>query len=265
MNDAGVNALIRHQYSKLLYRYRWLLLFCAVLAPVLLSLGFWQLERASIKAEILSREGQQVEVRDLALAVSIQEERALRQLVGQSLSLRGHYVRERDLLLDNRTRHGKVGYEVVSLFQPVNPDIPAIWVNRGWVVAPDLRTQLPLVVSPRELVTIETLIFKPLPAAFSQEADLEEGWPKRLQWLDLSKLARLFSQAVHEGWLVRLRDHYQAGAFDTDWPPIVNISPEKHRAYALQWFGLAGVLVLGTCIVLVVDRPGRLTEGVQNE
>ncbi|MFM7783845.1 MAG: SURF1 family protein, partial [Gammaproteobacteria bacterium] len=35
----------------------------------------------------------------------------------------------------------------------------------------------------------------------------------------------------------------QAGFSEAEWPRV-NISPEKHRAYAAQWFGMALALLL---------------------
>ena len=104
-------------------------LLCLLTFPVLMALGFWQLDRAEQKR---AREAALDAVRtqppatlpgtDLA---AIEEQRRL--------LLQGHYLTGRNWLLDNRQRDGQVGYEVITPFELSDGRI--LLVNRGWVAA----------------------------------------------------------------------------------------------------------------------------------
>ena len=88
-------------------RFKWMLLAMALLLwPVLVSLGFWQLDRAEQKSELLeSWEVRAQQTQSLASSDLVRF---------SSVESQGEFDRERWLLLDNRTREGKVGYEVVA-------------------------------------------------------------------------------------------------------------------------------------------------------
>jgi cytochrome oxidase assembly protein ShyY1 len=59
-------------------------------------------------------------------------------------------------------------------------------------------------------------------------------------------------------WELRLAPD-QPGGFRRDWP-VVNVSPEKHRGYALQWFTMAAALLL-----LFVFRSSNLLSLVRGQ
>ena len=44
--------------------------------------------------------------------------------------------------------------------------------------------------------------------------------------------------------LMLLLDPDDAHGFVRDWQAVYGVTPDKHRAYALQWFTLAAVLLL---------------------
>jgi cytochrome oxidase assembly protein ShyY1 len=71
---------------------------------------------------------------------------------------------------------------------------------------------------------------------------LEAGWPKRIQAIEMDKLRPAVKEVAGASlfpYSVRI-DSGQPAALTVDWQ-IINVSPEKHTAYAVQWFtmGLA--------------------------
>jgi cytochrome oxidase assembly protein ShyY1 len=78
-----------------------------------------------------------------------------------------------------------------------------------------------------------------------EEQQLEGDWPKRIQAVEMDKLAPLIV-ALQGGnvfpYPIRI-DADARGALVTDWQ-IVNMSPVKHQAYAVQWFAMAAVLLM---------------------
>ena len=56
------------------------------------------------------------------------------------------------------------------------------------------------------------------------------------------RVQRLLDSETYRLLQLRLAADQPAG-FRRDWP-VVNVSPAKHRGYALQWFTMAAVLLL---------------------
>ena len=74
---------------------------------------------------------------------------------------------------------------------------------------------------------------------------LGEAWPKVIQAVEMDKLrsavAGQHSTTVFP-YPVRIAAGEQ-GALTVNWQ-VVNMSPQKHQGYAVQWFAMAAVLVV---------------------
>jgi surfeit locus 1 family protein len=212
------------------------MLFSGLFLPLLLGLGVWQLQRAEFKQQQQVQWDQQT------------SELAWPQLVEQGLDagrpvlLNGSYG-DTTWLLDNRTRDGMAGYEVLTVFYPLQG--PALVVNRGWVIAPRTREQLPEIPATQERVEISGRL-----ADFPQPPVLAavqpgSGWPRRVQSLPpevaqdvVPELPRL---------ILRLADQNQPGALRADWAPD-RMAVATHYGYATQWFALALMLTILTVV-----------------
>ena len=89
------------------------------------------------------------------------------------------------------------------------------------------------------------------------EVASDRAWPRLIQAADVAALADMLGEAVYP-FIVRLEPD-SAGALLADWP-LVNTRPEKHTAYAVQWFAMASVLLL-----LFVWRSSNLGELLKRE
>ena len=222
--------------------------FALFMTPVLLSLGIWQLQRAEEKQQLIDKQlqgktEQLSEINDVSLS-GIGDDWSYRML-----RVSGHYSLNGYLLLDNRTRDGVVGYEVINLFQ--TDDGKLLLVNRGWVKAPPYRDELPIVTSglveTLVSVTIKGSIYFHSSRVFTlSEERVPQGWPKRIQKLDINALSNELGEEIYP-FTVRLSDDNQPGALQTGWK-ISQMSPDKHVGYAVQWFSLALVLVVMTAL-----------------
>jgi cytochrome oxidase assembly protein ShyY1 len=119
--------------------------WAAVGALLLAALGFaalgrWQIERAEFNRAIATLFTDAAALPPLEQPVSEAEPFRYRPM-----RLRGHYVPESQVLLDNMTSHGVAGYQVLTPFRIVDHIDGAnlVLVNRGWVPAPPDRTELP--------------------------------------------------------------------------------------------------------------------------
>lgn len=68
-----------------------------------------------------------------------------------------------------------------------------------------------------------------------------EGWPKRLLQVDLAAMEKSLGKPLLP-WVVQL-DETSPVAQTVYWP-VVNMSADKHIAYAVQWFLMAFALVI---------------------
>jgi len=214
---------------------RGLALLTAFLFPVLMILGCWQLMRADEKTDAL----QVLELRrgepPLPLASIVAD--SPEELDRRQVELYGHYLSDRDFLLDNRIHEGRVGFELISAFQDDGGTV--VLVNRGWL--PGLRTRDQLPVPPRfeQNLRLHGEIY--LARDRRRLPLLPAGtWPKLIQAVDTQAMGRLLGSRVYPH-VVRLREG-QPSALEADWP-AVNIQPERHVAYAVQWFMMGAALL----------------------
>lgn len=226
--------------GRLAFDFEWrITLFTLLLLPLLISLGFWQLQRAEEKA---------------ALALAFERQQAsppapLTSLVGapaaelayRPVVLRGRYIAGRDLLLDNRTRGGRYGNEVLSVFELENGSLAL--VNRGWLPADPARRVLPEVPAvPGESLTVTGSVYvAPGEPYLLADQPLAEAWPQRIQAVEMDKVAALLDEPLFP-YPVRVNAG-EPGALQADWQ-VINASPARHRGYAVQWFSMAAVLAL---------------------
>ncbi|WP_372761145.1 SURF1 family protein [Pseudoalteromonas sp.] len=230
-----------------------ILTICMVLLVVLVCvrLGFWQLERGEQKQQQLVAiaqlqthgvmSWQQVE----ALPSSWNKTGLLVQLTGQFLPK--HYW-----LLDNKIYNGQVGYDLLALFKPQQHSA-ALLVNLGWLKAPMSRNTLPQVTLPSGPYTLQAQIKENNLSGFSlADSTRQVDLAKRIQTIDLKQLSAQSQQPL-QGFMA-----YRQGTGDELGVPhyqAVVMSPQKHNAYALQWF-----LIALACIVVAVFASKKRTQ-----
>lgn len=210
-----------------------LMVFTGAFLPLLIALGIWQLNRAEEKQILLDQWQQE------AQNLNWPEQVASGLDNGRPVTVTGLYG-ERSWLLDNRTRDGMAGYEVLTAFYPLQG--PPVLVNRGWVAAPRTRNELPDVTPPDGVYSLTGRVGQyPEPPVLSGETAPTEGWPRRVQMLPgavaRSEIADLPAA------IIRLQGSEQPGAYRADWEPDL-MGPQTHYGYATQWFALAVVLTI---------------------
>ena len=221
-----------------------------LILPVLIGLGFWQLQRFDAKTRLVAyRAMQQAQVFDSLINIAALSSESINFT---KLNLEGYFLNPYIVFLDNRTYRGKVGYEVIMPFKTIDDHL--IWVNRGWVKADVDRNQLPLIEPIHDRVKIQGFIFIPnfdTPVLNSSEAikqnALMQDWPIRTQKIDPFKLndrlkiqlTKSDSDRIGEIFphIMRLNP-YSPNAFEIQWQQQ-EIPPERHLAYAVQWFAIA--------------------------
>lgn len=210
----------------------------------LVKLGFWQLERAEQKqalfADFAAAQEHPTDLNNLP-------EGSLPQRFSK-VSAEGVFDQDRYLLRDNQMHNGKVGYQVIAFLQ-VQSDDASLPVNLGWVPAPVLRSELPDVEIPAGRRQLEGYFYLPDDNAFTlqQQRFTDISWPLRIQQPEFRRLAEATGIPLRP-YMVLLSEQAEFG-FERQWEPQV-MSPQKHQAYALQWFSLAlacGIIFIIAC------------------
>jgi cytochrome oxidase assembly protein ShyY1 len=216
----------------------------AVLFPLLIGLGFWQLDRAEEKAAL----AEAFDARSRAEPAPLDEalwRNPPEQLAYLPVVATGRFVAGQHLLLDNRILDGRFGYEVVSQLELDNGS-GRVLVNRGWLPGDAARLQLPEIPEVDGPVELSGhLYIAPGKPYLLAEQRLDGAWPRRLQALEMDKLAPALSAELGQTvapYSLRI-DAGQPGALAVAWQ-VVNVSPAKHRGYAVQWFTMAVVLLI---------------------
>jgi cytochrome oxidase assembly protein ShyY1 len=213
-------------------------LFVLVLVPLMVNLGFWQLSRAGEKAalaEDFARKQAQVPAPLATVAGA-----SAAELAYLPVRVRGQYLEEY-FLLDNRMRERKYGNEVVAVFSVDGGGL--VLVNRGWVAADPARRSLPLVATPAGVQEITGHVYvAPGDPYLLGDQPLPAGWPKQVQAIEVDKMSAALPGDLLLPYPVRI-DSGQPGALAVNWQ-VINVAPEKHTGYAVQWFTMATVLAL---------------------
>lgn len=253
---------------------QWIVWIAAVGVSLLTAAaGVWQWRRAQAKQAMLDAHAQAEQQAPWGNAdwpcqadathVLPQERRAV---------LHGRWWTERTVYLDNRPMGGQVGFIVVTPLQlqaPMGACAGAVvLVERGWVPrdAAD-RRHVPALVPPGP-VTVEvggrvlahvSRVFalgqEGLPATRGRTGDTpplirqNAGGAFWTQWLGVRPLPGALreegaSEATAQPGVVLSRQ----------WDVAVSLSPDRHRAYAAQWFALSA-LAVGLTVWFQIIRP----------
>jgi cytochrome oxidase assembly protein ShyY1 len=221
-----------------------LALFTALLLPLLVSLGFWQLSRAEEKVLLAEQETRRAARAPAPLADLLGG--PVSGLAFLPVKVSGYFHPEILIYKDNQLRGGRYGVDVLGLFYDRAADH---WVllNRGWVPADPARQSLPEVAIPDGELTLDTRAYVPPGEPYVLEAERFDRmtWPLLVQDIGAPALRRALEETLDAPlFAVELRLlPGQPGGFRRDWP-IMNSSPAKHRGYALQWFTMAAALLL---------------------
>lgn len=203
-----------------------------LLAAGFAGLGQWQLGRGIEKQRMLL-DVESVMARKQALPLS-----AAGKPLGYDWSEgSGRFLDGPVLLLDNQRRGPTVGVRVLAAFQPT--DGAPLLVDLGWLALPGDR-RLPEVSVPTGPQSLSGLLTPPPSTGLALGPAYTES--TRATWL----LTRVDLPALSTGLrlslaprVLRLDPALPIGyARDLDVLPNT-LPPERHRGYAVQWFGLA--------------------------
>ncbi len=222
-------------------RYRpplWGTLALVVGIALFCTAGFWQLGRAEQKRELFVsfEQGGDTEIlRDPVMDDEVEK------YLYHRMTLTGRYASDRQILLDNMVHNGRPGYQVLT---PLRVGATAVLINRGWLPADADRNVMPDVPISDNMRTVTGRLYRLPRTGYTLDSSAphpDSAWPRRMLFPSAAQIAEQLEFPVHSYQL--LLDATEADGYTRDWRPAL-MPPEKHLAYAIQWFMMAGTIII---------------------
>lgn len=216
-----------------------------LLLPLLLRLGFWQLERAEEKQVLL----EQIETANSNVPLDLKAKLEVNDALNyRTVKLTGVYDKQHLVFHENQVHNQVPGYHVLVPMKISNSEFYVL-VNLGWVAMTGSREKLPEVEIPGEMQAIngKLKLISDKTFTLGNTSQSNQGWPALVQWLNIDDIRQKSQLNLHP--FIVLLDEKQSHGFVRKWVPVVML-PEKSISYAVQWFSLATALLL---IYIVVN------------
>lgn len=220
-------------------RIKWILITAsACLATgVTASLGLWQLSRAAEKQALQTAVETQSGKTPLS-ADDLRNSSDLEPFLHRRARLRGFWVKDATIFLENRPMNGRVGFIVLTPLS-MHSGGKTIVVQRGWVPRDfQERGRVPYVETPVGMVEVEGRMAPPPSKLYEPGASSVGAIRQNMD------MALFQAETGLQLMPLTLQQTGVAGAgLLRDWQ-AVNLGMERNRGYALQWFGLSGLVVV---------------------
>ncbi len=260
----------------------WPTVFVLGVAALTLRLGFWQLHRAQDKEARAAQQALHAKLAPRLIGPTVE---TLEDVIAKPVRVRGYFMPEHTVYLDNRPYHGAPGFYVIT---PLRIDAPPpsdsknirrhpplqatyVLINRGWLPR-NLRERAALAPyeTPTERVDIQGLALahpgrlftfnKPVQQNLHHEQtlgapspsgpDIRQNIHPNAYQLETGLTVQPFIIEQHSA----LNDH-----LIRDWPkPTQGV--ERHYGYMVQWWSLT-VTVLGFGLYCALRRQPNTMAG----
>lgn len=214
---------------------RFMSVFVMIFLPITLSLGVWQLNRGEAKQQFI----EQVSTATFSNIQTFQPQNQYG--VGQWVSMCVAWAGQQ-WYFDNRTYEGRVGYDLYLPVRDCATDT-LVLLRLGWLEGLQTRSQLPIMPNLEQWQQPLNITgqVRPSPGIPMLSAPAEALGENRWR---IQSMADLPASDWQLGALIVQLQTPESLVLVDQWNPAA-VPPERHLAYAIQWFGLALVLVIG--------------------
>ena len=212
-------------------------------------LAVWQLDRADHKRTLID---QWTDAPAVTLAAAAENPRA----VYTRVEGRGRFDAERQVFLDNQIRLNHAGVHVFTPFIPESGERFYL-VNRGWQPWSRQADGWPQYSTATDPITLRGRLSDPprVGVQLGRAAPLDvKDWPNLMTYFDLERLREAYGSDLASQVILLDPDH-PAHLSGDEWQ-LINMGPERHRAYAFQWASI-GLAVLVIWLVLTLRSRRR--------
>lgn len=215
-------------------------------------LGVWQLSRASQKEALQASLDARGKLPPLHMNTLPQSDEQVQAGLHRPVVLRGEWLAQATVFLDNRQMNGRPGFFVMTPLLLAPGD--AVLVQRGWVPR-DLqdRTRVPPVPAPSGAIEVKGWLAPAPGRLFDFAPGVPASGPIR-QNLVLADHSREIGVTLRPWTVLQSDDGAPSGdGLLRQWPrPAADV--HKHYGYAFQWFGLCA-LMAGLYVWFQLLRP----------
>lgn len=200
-----------------------LILLLVLICLAMAALQYW---RAATRGERFEREQAALLASPVSLSPQLREREAL---LDRAATVRGRWRTEKTLFLDNKIHRSRPGYHVLTPLQLSGSEV-VVLVNRGWVAAPRLRSELPAVASATGEIEVagvtrsfETRIF-----------ELRETPPQGAVWQHVREAEYRRHSGLDALPVILLQTGAEGDGLIRDWGSAQNPAT-KHHGYMAMW------------------------------
>lgn len=206
------------------------LLLVVLLILVCLGMARLQLWRAETRGERFERE--QAALVSTPIGLSPQH-REREKLLDRAATARGRWLPAKTLFLDNKIHRSRPGYHVLTPLQ-LSGSESVVLVNRGWIAAPRLRSEIPPISSPTGEIEVSGVTRSFEIRTFELQETLPQGavW-QHVREAEYRKLSGLDAVPV-----ILLQTGADGDGLIRDWGAPENPAA-KHYGYVAMWLVFA--------------------------
>ncbi len=232
------------------YRFEprlWSVILTIVAILIFMNLGFWQLSRADEKQSKHEQLEQFAKQPPVLLSGSMVK---LEDYEYRDVEVKGEFVNEKTIYLDNKTYQGSAGYHVITPLR-ISNSTNHVAINRGWVATGHDRSILPPVTEINGEVQITGTVVSPDIKTFV----LSDKQLENQVWNSFSLEKYQQSVGLKMQPLLILQKNKDNDGLIRDWHKTES-GASKNIGYAVQWFSLAITTII-IFIVLNVKRRNK--------
>ena len=201
---------------------------------LLISLGFWQLDRADEKRAIEDQIAS-ANSGDVEFVTSVE---FLKDKEYYHVRLQGSYISDKQFIYDNQIVDQISGYYVLTPFI-LKGASKAVLINRGFIPWSGRRDKLANVDIGEKLTEVKVQISIPIKRMELKVSETTGDFPVLIQALNLDEMSTIAS--LDFASVIGLLNPESENGFVRQWEPYTG-SIERHIGYAIQWFLMAFVL-----------------------
>lgn len=205
-------------------------LLVTLLILACLGMARLQLWRAETRGERFEREQAALASTPISLSPRHRERE---QLLDRAATARGRWLAGRTVFLDNKIYRSRPGYQVLTPLQLTGSE-SVVLVNRGWIAAPRLRSDIPQVSSP----TGELEVSGVARGFETRTFELQETRPQGVIWQHLREADYRRESGLDALPVILLQTGAAGDGLIRDWGSTENPAT-KHYGYAVMWLVFA--------------------------